>query len=72
MYSNAPKQPHPIFSSMNLHDLEIWIRNNNKNLYDLSEVFCFDTDEGDDDELQAAREEYEAVAEDIFHHNNSN
>ncbi len=53
------------FSRMTLRDLADWVAANNNGMYDPGEFPAID--ELEDDEEAAAREEYEAMAEDIFY-----
>lgn len=52
------------FSRMTLRQLSDWVAANNNGLYDTGEFPAID--DLDDDEEAAAREEYEAMAEDIL------
>jgi hypothetical protein len=57
----------PAFHSLHIDDLVKWVRDNNRDLFDLSELPSL-SDDDTDEELQAAREEYESVAEEIYDH----
>lgn len=63
----------PRFHAMTVFELETFIRENNKNLYDLGEVFsAHDEADEDDEAFQDYREELEAVADDIAFNNSQN
>ncbi len=53
------------FTRMSLRELAEWVALNNDGLYDTGEFPSID--DLDDDDEAAAREEYEAMAEDIFY-----
>jgi hypothetical protein len=53
------------FTHMSLRELADWVALNNNGLYDTGEFPAID--DLDDDEEAAAREEYEAIADDIFY-----
>lgn len=54
------------FSRMTLRELATWVAANNNGLYDSGEFPAVD-DLSDADEIEA-REEYEAMADEILHH----
>lgn len=58
----------PSFHAMSNDELESYIRENNKGMYDLGEVI-YSYDEDDEDEAVAYRDELESVAEEIFYNN---
>ena len=55
----------PDFDRMTLDELAAWVVENNKGMFDTGEFPP--TDELDDDEQVAAREEYEGMAYEIFY-----
>jgi hypothetical protein len=62
--SEANKSAVPAFYAMTLRELAAWVTTNNAGLFDSGE---FPTvDDLTDDEADAAREEYEAMADEIL------
>jgi len=66
--NNAPESTltqAPAFYAMTLDELAAWVAANNNGMFDTGDFPA--TDELDDDEQAAAREEYESMADEIFY-----
>jgi hypothetical protein len=55
----------PAFYAMSLNELAAWVAANNNGMFDTGDFPA--TDDLDDDEQAAAREEYEGMADEIFY-----